>query len=59
MPASAGMTNYDTASSGRGAGVRGQKSPWVMFSNRREKQFASHRTKAEEHFAEIFLHLMG
>ena len=39
--------------------MRGQKSPWVMFSNRREKQFASHRTKAEEHLAEMFLHLMG
>ncbi len=30
-----------------------------MFSKRGEKQFAPHGTKAVEHFAEIFLHLMG
>jgi hypothetical protein len=30
-----------------------------MFSKRGEKQFASHRTKAEEHSAKIFMHLMG
>jgi hypothetical protein len=30
-----------------------------MFSKGGEKQFASHRTKAEEHYAKIFLHLMG
>jgi hypothetical protein len=45
--------------SGRGAGVRGQRSPRVMFSKRGEKQFVLHGTKAVEHFAEIFLHLMG
>jgi hypothetical protein len=42
----------------RGRG-EGQRSPRVVFSNRGEKQFAPRRTKAEEHFAEIFLHLMG
>jgi hypothetical protein len=30
-----------------------------MFSKRGEKKFAPHRTKAEEHSAKIFLHLMG
>jgi hypothetical protein len=30
-----------------------------MFSKRGEKHFAPHGTKAVEHFAEIFLHLMG
>jgi hypothetical protein len=30
-----------------------------MFSKRGEKQFAPHRTEAEEHSAKIFLHLMG
>ena len=59
MPASAGMTNCDTASSGRGVRVGGQRSPRVMFSEQGEKQFAPHATKAVEHFAEILLHLMG
>jgi hypothetical protein len=30
-----------------------------MFSNCGERQFAPHRTKAEEDFVEILLHLMG
>jgi hypothetical protein len=42
----------------QGVGVRGERSPWVMFSKRGEKQFVPHGTKAVEHSAEIFLHLM-
>jgi len=42
----------------RGRG-EGKRSPQVMFSNRGEEQFAPHETMAVEHFAQIFLHLVG
>jgi hypothetical protein len=31
----------------------------VIFSNRGEEQFVPHETMAVEHFADIFLHLVG
>ena len=39
---------------GHTEGVRGQRSPRVMFSKRGKKQFAPYKTKAVEHFADIF-----